>query len=411
MTQENIYKVLVIDDEEILRDRLKQLLQLDDYEVTTAENGPKGIEEFSRISPDLVLLDIKMPGMDGIEVLHRLKQLPHSAEVFIMTGHGGLETAILAMREGAFDYMTKPIEYDELEINLKRAIAKRQLEAREKLHVDEIESVNKKLKIQGVQLLQSAKLAAVGELGAGVAHEMNQPLMAIASHMEILLLNPAITSDPKLLEKVQKIKDQFARLSTIVKRMHDYSSGRTGSYVDETLNRPVHDGYYLFAQQFKDHNIELSINLKEDLSRTKLDRHQIQDVVINFLINSRDAVDDVFSLKEGGRIDIVTRELPANDCILAAVRDNGISVQEGTEESLFNPFFTTKPVGKGTGLGLSVCYNIIKNHNGIIGFTALPDKRKAFYFALPRDPKKNLVDDAGVIPAIQEDIKACFSAA
>src|ERR1039457_1615805 len=127
MTAEIKTKILVIDDEEILRDRLKRLLELDDYEVITAENGLKGLEEFAKFQPDIVLLDIKMPGIDGIEVLERIKKIPNTAEVFIMTGHGGLETAIQAMRNGAFDYMTKPIDYDELEINLKRALEKKVL--------------------------------------------------------------------------------------------------------------------------------------------------------------------------------------------------------------------------------------------------------------------------------------------
>ena len=94
MTAENKIKILVVDDEEILRDRLKRLLELDDYEVVTAENGLRGLEEFASFKPDIVLLDIKMPGIDGIEVLERIKKIPNMAEVFIMTGHGGLETAI-----------------------------------------------------------------------------------------------------------------------------------------------------------------------------------------------------------------------------------------------------------------------------------------------------------------------------
>jgi len=405
MTAETKIKILVVDDEEILRDRLKRLLELDDYEVITAENGLRGLELFASFKPDIVLLDIKMPGIDGIEVLERIKKIPNTAEVFIMTGHGGLETAIQAMRNGAFDYMTKPIDYDELEINLKRAMEKKLLRQQLDSYVHDIEEANRKLKTQGAQLLQAAKLTAVGELGAGVAHEMNQPLMAIASHLEILLMNPVISSDQKINDKILKVKDQFARLGTIVKRMHEYSSGRTGTYLNESVNRPAQDAIYLFAQQLKDHNIEISHDLPEDLPKLYIDRYQIQDVVINFLINARDAIDDAFAQKEGGTIHIFSKLLNEHQCVVVGLIDNGIPIKEGTETELLNPFFTTKPVGKGTGLGLSVCYNIVKNHNGLLSFTKYKENRKIFYFVLPVNKDRNLADEANLVESINIELQ------
>ncbi|MBF0521923.1 MAG: response regulator [Candidatus Omnitrophica bacterium] len=404
MTPEIKIKVLVVDDEEILRDRLKRLLEMDDYEVITAENGPKGLEEFGKFQPDLVLLDVKMPGMDGIEVLERIKKTDIPTEVFIMTGHGGVETAIQALRKGAFDYLTKPVDYDELEINMKRAVEQRKLQKQLDSYVQDLEAVHRKMKIQQAQLLQAAKLTAVGELGAGVAHEMNQPLMAISSHLEILLMNPAISSDDKIKEKINKIKDQFVRLGTIVKRLHEYSSGRTGNYFNESVNRPVQDGVYLFTQQLKDHNIEITVDLMEDLPKTYIDRYQIQDVAMNFLVNARDAVDAAFNQQVGGKVHVFSKMLAAQNCVLVGLIDNGIPIQEGTESELFNPFFTTKPVGKGTGLGLSVCYNIVKNHNGIISFTKIKDNRKVFYFAIPVDKNKNLAEEANLVKDINEEL-------
>ncbi|MBF0544522.1 MAG: response regulator [Candidatus Riflebacteria bacterium] len=117
-------KLLIIDDEELIRRRLEKLLQLDDYETFCAEDGPKGLALFQQVNPDMALVDIKMPGMDGIEVLKKIKELSKSTEVIMMTGHGGTETVIDALRAGAFDYIAKPIEYDELEISIKRALEK-----------------------------------------------------------------------------------------------------------------------------------------------------------------------------------------------------------------------------------------------------------------------------------------------
>ncbi|MBF0387258.1 MAG: response regulator [Candidatus Omnitrophica bacterium] len=372
-------KIMVVDDEEMLRDRLKSLLELDDYEVVTADSGLHGLETYQKETPDIIVSDIRMPGMDGIEFLKKIKELKTDVEVIMLTGHGGLESAIEAMKIGAFDYMNKPVNFDELSVNITRALEKRKL-----IH---------QLSNQQVQLLQAAKLAAVGELGAGVAHEMNQPLMAILTHIESLLMNDVVCEHPELQTKIGRMKDQFVRLSSIVKRMHDYSGSRKEGFSQEDINRPVSDAVYLLGQQLKDHNIVVETDLEKDLPMIFLDRYQVQDVIMNFMVNGRDAIDEKFQQNEGGRMKVITRKLKGGQGVLVGSIENGIPVKEGTDNSIFNPFFTTKDPGKGTGLGLSVSYNIVKAHNGIIGFAPLKDGRKIFYFALPFDKDKSLVAD------------------
>ncbi len=131
-------KILVVDDEELIRNRLRDLLELDDYEVYLAENGIKGLEVFDPKNPDAVLLDLKMPGMDGLEVLEKIKESETNAEVIIITGHGGVSIAVEAMRKGAFSYVQKPVEYDELEIDIKRVLEKQNLEKRLDDHVSNL---------------------------------------------------------------------------------------------------------------------------------------------------------------------------------------------------------------------------------------------------------------------------------
>ena len=127
-------KVLIIDDEEVIRENLKKLLSLDAYEVFTAENGQQGLDIFHKLKDEkynpikVVLVDIKMPGMDGIEVLKRIKKNTTQTEVIIITGHGGIESAIQALRRGAFDYVTKPIEYDELALIISRALERYEMQ-------------------------------------------------------------------------------------------------------------------------------------------------------------------------------------------------------------------------------------------------------------------------------------------
>ena len=109
-------KVLLIDDEELIRRRLSEILTMEGYEVSVAENGEAGLEIFKKENPEIVVVDIKMPGMNGIEVLRQVKEISSQTEVVIITGHGGTETAVQALRGGAYDYITKPISIDELEI-------------------------------------------------------------------------------------------------------------------------------------------------------------------------------------------------------------------------------------------------------------------------------------------------------
>ncbi|MBF0338410.1 MAG: response regulator [Nitrospirae bacterium] len=136
-------KILVIDDEVIIRERLKRLLMLDDYETYSAENGIEGLELFEREAPDVIVADIKMPKIDGIEVLKRIKMKKTKSEVIFITGHGGVDTAIEAMKEGAFGYIQKPVEYDELKIAIEKAVEKQDMQTKINTYVLELEkSVN-----------------------------------------------------------------------------------------------------------------------------------------------------------------------------------------------------------------------------------------------------------------------------
>lgn len=132
-------KILVIDDEAIIRDRLKSLLELDDYEVYTAGGGVDALKVFDAQAPDVIVSDIKMPKIDGIEVLRRVKMKNTSAEVIFITGHGGVDTAIAAMKEGAFGYIQKPIDYDELKIEIDKALEKQAMQAKIDSYVMELQ--------------------------------------------------------------------------------------------------------------------------------------------------------------------------------------------------------------------------------------------------------------------------------
>lgn len=381
-------KILVIDDYRDIVDSLKGILELDGHNILCAYSAEEGLECLKTQKPDLVLSDVVMPKMNGIELVEKVKALCPGVEIILMTGHGTVQSAIEGLTAGAFDFILKPINFDALKFDIRRVFEKR--------------SLAEKLQIQQAKMVQLAKLTAVGQLGAGVAHEMNQPLMAMSAYLESLLMDEFVLAHPVVKDKILKIKDQFTRLGTIVRRMHDYAGSRTAGFVMEAVNRPLHDGYYILKQQITNHGIVLKEELDADLPKVFMDRYQIQDIVINFLINAMDALDDRFHKADGGEMTLISKKLKNHEAVLVGVIDNGIPVGKGTEADIFNPFFTTKQPGKGTGLGLSVSHGIVQNHSGLISFQPLSRERKIFYFVLPVNKDQVLSeDDDGLVKDIK----------
>ncbi|MBI4669845.1 MAG: response regulator [Elusimicrobia bacterium] len=404
-------KILVIDDEEIIRERLKSLLTLDEYEVCVAEDGPKGLEVFQSESPQVVLLDIKMPGMDGIEVLQRLKKSAPDTEVIIITGHGGIETAIQALREGAFDYVNKPIEYDELVLSLKRALERRQLREQLSQHVKDLERANQELRHKQAQLIQAEKMAAIGTLAAGVAHEINNPLTAITMNTAFLL--EALKGDESKFKKLRIIEKQADRAVEIVKGLLTFSrKGSESKKILSDIHQIIEDALKPVEHQMALGNIKLAREFGSDLPALLVNPNQIQQVFLNIITNARDAMLDGgqltiktrrFSLPlEGGglgggdftpsRIDPSPPPLPQGERAFREVVAGGVVVEfsdtgQGipAEElsKIFDPFYTTKKPGQGTGLGLYISYEIIKSHNGEIVVKSEVGKGATFTITLP----------------------------
>jgi DNA-binding NtrC family response regulator len=138
-------KILVINDEKILRKRMKSFLELDGYETFTAENGEEGLEIFLKENPDIALVDIKLPGIAGIEVLRQIKEEEKDTEVIMITGRGGIDTAIEALKKDAFGYLQKPIDYNELEVAIKKALKKQEMQKKLAEHVRNLEEAVEEL--------------------------------------------------------------------------------------------------------------------------------------------------------------------------------------------------------------------------------------------------------------------------
>ncbi|MCX7789704.1 MAG: response regulator [Chloroflexaceae bacterium] len=214
------------------------------------------------------------------------------------------------------------------------------------------------------QLLQSEKLSAIGQLVAGVAHELNNPLTSVSGYAQLLLRDESLPPEPR--QDLEQIYVQAERAAKIVQNLlifaREHKPERTTGSVNEALRRAL----ALQQYQLRVENIGVRLELDPALPPTTADFHQLQQVFLNLITNARYAM-----VQKGGRGTLTLRtgldRGPADDAhIRVEVIDTGVGIPERDLQKIFNPFFTTKPVGQGTGLGLSICFGIVKEHEGQI---------------------------------------------
>jgi len=221
-----------------------------------------------------------------------------------------------------------------------------------------VEERTRALKETQFQLIQSGKLAAVGTLAAGVAHELNQPLMVIRGYAQELLKEERI-ADAELREDLSRIEAQTTRMTAIISHLRDFSRQSKGTRQRTDLNQVVTQAFSFLDQQLKTRNIEVVQELDPALPKVWADPLQIEQVLLNLVTNARDAMDTF------GRGTITIRTEAIQDARVAlSMTDTGPGIPPDQQGRIFDPFFTTKEVGKGTGLGLSICHGIVEEHGG-----------------------------------------------
>ena len=225
------------------------------------------------------------------------------------------------------------------------------------------------------KLMHTEKMAALGQLVSGVAHEVNNPLAAIVGFTDLLLENPQVPDDAK--EELRVILQEAQRTRVIVQNLLSFARQMPAQREPVQVNSILRQTLKLRAYDFSNHGVELVESYEEDLPVVVGDPHQLQQVFLNILNNAYDAIQET---RRPGKIEIATLQR-ANE-LEVLIRDNGPGILQ--PERIFDPFFTTKEVGKGTGLGLSICYGIVRAHQGEITARNNPDgKGCTFIVRLP----------------------------
>ncbi len=254
------------------------------------------------------------------------------------------------------------------------------LEKRVIQRTEQIRSTLRQLRNAQAQLVQTSKLASLGEMATGIAHELNQPLFTIRMCARNLIKDIEADFWEDVEPSLKKVVKQVDRSSQIIKHLRTFGRDTQDAPTEEVdLNDIIHESFMLFGEQLKSREIQIHLELTEGLPSIHCLPIQIEQVLINLLGNARDALDDQ-EHKE-----IWMRSYLKEEWVVTEVQDSGKGIPKDDLERIFDPFFTTKEVGKGTGLGLSISYGIIRNHGGELKVLSTGKEGTCFAMYLPTD--------------------------
>jgi signal transduction histidine kinase len=371
--------ILLVDDEEGIRKVLGIALQDAGYNVLTAASGEEALNVFRTKQPALVLTDIKMPGMDGIELLQRIKQESADTEVIMLTGHGDLDLAIKSLQCEAADFVTKPISDEALEIALKRAHDRMWMRWRLREYTESLEAlVHQKTQ----QLLQSERLAAIGQTIATLAHAIKNIIGGLTGGMFVLEKGLELGNEEYRTQGWQMLRGNVAKIKNLSLDLLNYAKDRKPDFQLCDPNHPVREVFNLMFPRANDAGVKLKMELDEDLNYTLLDPEGIYSCLLNLVTNAIDACADFECVDQ--TLGVVIRSLSVDGwAVEYQVADNGCGMDAETRDQVFNNFFSTKG-SKGTGLGLMITRKVITEHGGTIELVSEKGKGSTFSIKLPK---------------------------
>ena len=400
--------IMVVDDDETIVSRLKRALENENYQVFGAYGGIEALAIIEKNKIDVVITDLNMKDMSGIDVLQKVKKLYPDIEGIVVTGTAEQEKAVQALRAGAADYIVKPIDLDELIIAIEKALERislyrNQLFRNRELKISaeiiskmneelerRVEERSKELNQVQSQLFQTSKLATLGEMSAGLAHEINQPLGGIAlvaKTMRKLDERNKLTHD-ELIRALNDIDTSVHRMTKIIQHIRVFARQDTLKFVEVDVNKTINSAISLLGEQLRLHSIPVETKLSGALPKILGEPNQLEQVWINLITNARDALDQKESLpatppQYRKRLLISTGLNEDGRRIIVQFNDNGVGIPEKDHQKVFEPFFTTKVAGKGSGLGLSISYGLIDSHKGDIKFVSEPSGGVSAIITLP----------------------------
>ncbi|MDY7006243.1 MAG: hybrid sensor histidine kinase/response regulator [Cyanobacteriota bacterium] len=422
--------ILVVDDTPANLKVMVETLTNEGYEVTTAISGERALKQISYELPELILLDIQMPGIDGFETCKKLKENPETKDIPIifMTALADTESIVKGFSLGAVDYITKPFQVAEVIARVKTHInlqhLRKNLEQKVVKKTDELNQILNELKSFQLKLIQSEKMSALGELIAGIAHELNNPIGSIYSnttHLENyiqdithhLSLYQKYYSHPisEIIEDAEKIDLDFIiydlpKMVTSMKAASERitylsTSLRTFSRIELSnkkkvtfhIHKSIDSTLLILNHRLKANQYRSLIKVVKKygyIPHIECFPGQLGQVFMNIISNAIDAINELnrqrefYQLKVAPQILIHTAINENQTAVVVRIKDNGVGMSEEVKAKIFDSHFTTKPVGDGTGLGLCIAHQIIvENHGGKLWCESTLGQGSEFILELP----------------------------
>jgi signal transduction histidine kinase len=370
--------ILLVDDEADIRDVLEIALSDSGYSVRTAENGNEALRLFRELNPPVVLTDIKMPSMDGIELLRRIKFENPETEVIMITGHGDMALAIESLKNEATDFITKPINVDALEIALQRVQDKILMRRKLQAYTTHLEKLlHEKNELQD-------HLSSLGLMIGSISHGIKGLLTGLDGGMYLLEGGLKVKDPSRIDEGWQTVKMMVERIRRMVMDILFYAKKRDLQWEDVDVLKFAEEVARLAETKLKDEPIELKRSFAAAGVDCRIDPGYVHAALLNIFENAVDACHRD-STRERHQITFTVQSDDKH--ILFAVADNGIGMDEETQSKLFTEFFSSKG-RKGTGLGLFIANQIIKQHGGTISVSSAPGRGSKFSLKIPRSRSK-----------------------
>jgi two-component system, NtrC family, sensor kinase len=371
----NSIRVLLVDDESDFRATTAKRLGKRGIDVYQSDSGKKCLETLKKDSDRVVVMDVKMPGMDGIETLDRIKEQFPETEVILLTGHSSAEDGVEGIKKGAFDYLAKPLEFEHLLEKIRQA-HDRQRRFEEKKQEKEFRTQMEQ------QMIATERLAALGTLSTGVAHEINNPLAMMresAGYMRLLLEKKDMTDIPRrkeLKRGLDMLEKGIERIRRITHMMLGFVKNKEEMLSETRLKDLIEEALELMAREAKDKDIEFITEMTETDGIIWSDPYQIRQVMVNLLANGVHSIDKEGIIKIG--------LIDTNDSVILTVSDSGQGIPKENIDKIFEPFFSTKSPDKGTGLGLYVSRSIVNKLGGEIIVRSEMGKGTTFTVTIPK---------------------------
>jgi len=378
--------LLIVDDEEGPRQSLRIVFK-DDYNILLADNGTKALDLVKQHSVDAAVLDIRMSGMSGVELLGKLKEIDSTIEIIMLTAYETIETARQALKLGACDYLTKPFDISTMRAAIANAMERHTLS--EEIHANNRKLVELQEELHN-QKLQEEIVRTKGEIYASVIHDINGPLTIISGFIEIINqhISNATALDPGSLDLV---KDRLARITRQVNNCIEISQ-RYLSFLRKrsTDKAPIGTNQILadLGELLKVHpsaqKNELVIRPLDEDAVAEINGTDLIQILLNLTINALQCSPephrveifgqrlakpmDLSGIQDGPESHLINRDGLHNvaPLLAIAVRDNGPGIAPDVLPKIFQPFFTTKSSSKGTGLGLAIVHRFVKEGKGAI---------------------------------------------